>query len=63
LIDKQAILSELERRGEQELVQQAEKRLPDQVHVGNHAEQLRDLGLDPEQLAQKYLGDSNAPQH
>jgi len=41
-------------------VQQAEQRLPDQVHIGNHSEQLRDLGLDPEHLAQKYLGDSNA---
>ena len=60
MIDKQAILNELERRGEQELVQQAEQRLPDQVHIGNHSEKLRDLGLDPEHLAQKYLGDSNA---
>ena len=58
MIDKQAILNELERRGEQELVQEAERRLPDQVHVGNHAVQLRELGLDPEHLAAKYLGDT-----
>ncbi len=55
LIDKRTILSELEARGEPELVKQAEQRLPDQVHVGNHAVQLRDLGLDPESLAAKYL--------
>ena len=59
LIDKQAIINELERRGEQELVQQAKQRLPDQVHVGNHAVQLRELGLDPQQLADKYLPEQN----
>jgi hypothetical protein len=56
LIDKQAIITELESRGEKELVTQAEARLPDQVHLGDHAVQLRELGLDPEALAAKFAG-------
>jgi hypothetical protein len=34
LVDKQAIISELESRGEKELVEQAQAKLPDQVHLG-----------------------------
>ena len=55
MIDKQQIIGELERRGEQEAARQAESRLPDQVHLGNHEVQLRQLGLDPQDLAAKYL--------
>jgi hypothetical protein len=62
LVDKQAIISELESRGERELIAQAEARLPDQVHLGNHAVQLRELGLDPEALAAKFAGISPSPQ-
>lgn len=54
LVDKQAIIKELESRGEQELMAQAEQRLPDQVHLGDHAIALRELGLDPQELAQKF---------
>lgn len=55
MVDKQQIVSELEQRGEQEAARQAESRLPDQVHLGNHEVQLRQLGLDPQDLAAKYL--------
>lgn len=55
MIDKQQIVNELEQRGEQEAARQAESRLPDQVHLGNHEVQLRQLGLDPNDLASKYL--------
>jgi hypothetical protein len=54
MIDKQTIVKELEIKGEQELARQAESRLPDQVHLGNHAVQLRELGLDPEELAARF---------
>ena len=54
LVDKQTIVRELESQGKKELVAQAEARLPDQVHLGDHAVQLRQLGLDPEQLAAKF---------
>ncbi len=57
MIDKQQIIDELEKRGDQEMAQQAESRLPDQVHLGNHEVQLRELGLDPQDLASKYLGE------
>lgn len=55
MIDKQQIVNELEQRGEQEAARQAESRLPDQVHLCNHEVQLRQLGLDPQDLASKYL--------
>ncbi len=58
LVDKRAIISELENRGEKELVTQAEARLPDQVHLGDHAVQLRELGLDPVALATKFGGNT-----
>jgi hypothetical protein len=48
------IVKELELKGEQELARQAESRLPDQVHLGDHAVQLRELGLDPQELAAKF---------
>jgi hypothetical protein len=54
VIDRQAIIKELELKGEQELARQAESRLPDQVHLGDHALQLRELGLDPIELAAKF---------
>ena len=55
MVNKQQIVSELEQRGEQEAARQAEARLPEQVHLGNHEVQLRQLGLDPNDLAAKYL--------
>lgn len=57
--DKQTVISELESRGEKELVEQAPAKLPDQVHLGGHAVQLRELGLDPDALASKFS--VNAP--
>ncbi|HEY1420038.1 MAG TPA: hypothetical protein VGG90_04940 [Candidatus Dormibacteraeota bacterium] len=54
MVDKQAIVDELESKGEQDLARQAESRLPDQVHLGDHAVQLRQLGLDPDELAAKF---------
>ena len=55
MVNKQQIVSELERQGKQEAAREAERRLPDQVHLGNHDVQLRQLGLDPQDLAAKYL--------
>ena len=54
MIDKQQIVSELESRGEQELAQQAKSRLPDSIHPEQHGDQLRQLGLDPSEMASKF---------
>ena len=54
MIDKQQIVRELENRGEQELARQAESRLPEMVHPENHADQLRQLGLDPSEMTSKF---------
>lgn len=62
LINKQAIINELESRGEKELVAQAQAKLPDQVHPVDHADQLRELGLDPAALATKFGGHPGPPQ-
>lgn len=59
-LDKQTIINELKSRGETEMVSQAERSLPSQVHLGDHAVELKSLGLDPQDLANRFLG-SNAP--
>ena len=54
MIDKQQIVSELESRGEQDMAREAESKLPDMVHPEAHADQLRQLGLDPSEMASKF---------
>ena len=51
--DKQFVISELEKQGKSERVQQALDELPDKVDHNEHAAQLQKLGLDPGQLAEK----------
>jgi len=55
MIDRQTIIQELEQQGKQHLTEEAVRRLPEQVHVGDHAVDLQQLGLDPQALAEKYV--------
>jgi hypothetical protein len=55
MIDRQRIIEELEEQGKQHLTDEAMQRLPEQVHVGNNAIDLQQLGLDPRALAEKYV--------
>ena len=54
MIDKQDLIKHLEDQGKTELAARAQNQLPDAVHLEDNADQLRELGLDPEQLAKKF---------
>jgi len=52
-LDKQFVLDELKKAGEDKHVQQAIQELPDKVDHEQHAQLLEKFGLDPGKLAQK----------
>jgi hypothetical protein len=55
-LDKSMILDLLRERGQQDQASQAEQELPDQVDTDQHAGLLQRFGLDPAELAQKFMG-------
>jgi hypothetical protein len=55
-LDKDMILDLLRERGQQDQANQAEQQLPDQVDTDQHAGLLQQVGLDPQDLVQKFLG-------
>lgn len=62
-IDKQQILQLLQDRGEQDKARQADEELPQEVDTDNEQHQsiLDRLGLDPKELAKKFLGNKGIP--
>ena len=52
-IDKQFVLDELRKAGQNQHVQQAVQELPDKIDHDRHAAMLEKFGLDPGKLAQK----------
>jgi hypothetical protein len=52
-LDKQFVLDELRKAGQNDRVQQAVQELPDKIDHEQHAASLQKLGLDPGQLAEK----------
>jgi hypothetical protein len=52
-IDKQLVLEELRKAGQNEHVQQAIQELPEKVDHEQHAAMLEKFGLDPGKLVQK----------
>jgi len=52
-IDKQFVLDELRKEGQNEKVQQAIQQLPEKIDHEQHAAELEKLGLDPGKLAAK----------
>jgi hypothetical protein len=51
-LDKQFVLDELRKTGQDDRVQQAVQELPDRIDHEQHAAALQKLGLDPGQLAE-----------
>jgi hypothetical protein len=49
-VDKEQILQLLRSRGEHGQAQQAEQELPDKVDTDEHAGQLSNIGLNPQDL-------------
>lgn len=62
-IDKAKILDFLRERGEQDKAQQADEELPQQVDTDDpqHQNILQKLGIDPMELAKKFLGGKGIP--
>jgi hypothetical protein len=60
-LDKSMILDLLRERGQQDQASQAEQELPDQVDTDQHAGLLQKFGLDPAELAQKFMGGGGLP--
>jgi hypothetical protein len=55
-IPKDKILELLRDRGQDDKAEQADRELPDQVDTEQHADQLSNLGIDPQELAGKLPG-------
>jgi hypothetical protein len=60
-LDKSMILDLLRERGQQDQASQAEQELPDQVDTDQHAGLLQRFGLDPAELAQRFMGGGGMP--
>ena len=52
-LDKQFVLEELKKAGQNQHVQQAIQELPEKIDHDQHAALLEKFGLDPGKLAQK----------
>jgi F0F1-type ATP synthase membrane subunit b/b' len=52
-LDKQLVLDELRKEGQNERVQKAIQELPDKIDHDKHAALLEKFGLDPGKLAEK----------
>ena len=62
-IDKQQILDLLKSQGDQTKAQEADQSLPQQVDTDNaeHQNLLQSLGINPMDLAKKFLGGRGIP--
>jgi hypothetical protein len=54
-LDKQFVLDELRKHGDDAQVQKAIQELPDTIDHEQHAAELKRLGIDPGALAQKAV--------
>jgi hypothetical protein len=52
-LDKQFVIDELKKQGNNAHVQQALAELPDKIDHEKHAAELKKFGIDPGQLAEK----------
>lgn len=62
-LDKQQILSYLQDNGEDQKTKDADKELPQQVDTDDpqHTNLLQKLGIDPMDLAKKFMGGKGIP--
>jgi predicted PhzF superfamily epimerase YddE/YHI9 len=60
-IDKSAILDMLREKGQQDQASQAEQQLPDQVDTDENADLLQRLGLNPQEILEKFMGRGGIP--
>ena len=60
-LDKNMILDFLREQGQGDQASQAEQELPDQVDTDEHAGILQKIGLDPQDLIQRFMGGGGLP--
>ena len=60
-IDKQAVLDLLREKGQQDQASQAEQQLPDQVDTDKNADLLQRLGINPQEILEKFMGRGGIP--
>jgi hypothetical protein len=60
-IDKDTVLDFLREQGKDQQAQQAEQELPDEVDTDQDAGLLQRFGVDPKELAGKFLGGRDVP--
>jgi predicted PhzF superfamily epimerase YddE/YHI9 len=60
-IDKSAILDMLREKGQQDQANQAEQQLPDQVDTDKNADLLQRLGINPQEILEKFMGRGGIP--
>ena len=60
-LEKNTILDLLRQRGDHQSADQADQELPDRVDTDQHADLLERFGLDPTELASRFIGGSGLP--
>jgi len=60
-IDKSAILDMLREKGQQDQASQAAQQLPDQVDTDKDADLLQRLGINPQEILEKFMGRGGIP--
>jgi predicted PhzF superfamily epimerase YddE/YHI9 len=60
-IDKSAILDMLREKGQQDQASQAAQQLPDQVDTDKNADLLQRLGINPQEILEKFMGRGGIP--
>ena len=60
-IDKSAILDMLREQGQQDKASQAEQQLPNQVDTDKNADLLQRLGINPQEILEKFMGRGGIP--
>jgi hypothetical protein len=60
-VDKSAILGMLRDKGQQDKANQAEQQLPDQVDTDKNADILQGLGINQQEIVEKFMGRGGIP--
>jgi len=60
-IDRSAILDMLREKGQQDQASQAAQQLPDQVDTDKNADLLQRLGINPQEILEKFMGRGGIP--
>jgi hypothetical protein len=60
-VDKSAILGMLRDKGQQDKANQAEQQLPDQVDTDKNADILQRLGINQQEIVEKFMGRGGIP--